>query len=501
MTQHTFNNSSYLMDTGADVHQQSRDGLMGVMLALSLASFAVAFGWIVSDFSNPFFQLGLLLLTFLLVSATGILYFLNPARFLTFFLIGLVYFSFEATFRPGGGGGDLQSMVKGIFTMALALLGLFTGMRYVFKSALALVFFSYAAFALASASYSPLLMVGSVAGVALIGVAIMAAKVGGGDERDVAGYWVAMYWASVLTALASLAVLAIAPTMARDLADPSKYRLRGITGTANSLGPLMAAGCMIALFMLKRAATTWKWRFHAFMLLVFFATLLLTNSRSSIMGLVAAMFGSWLVAGQLGVLGLLVGLLGLAVLAIVMLYPGLQDALLSLLAGLFARSGNVAELTTFTGRQQIWDASWRLAHEAPWIGHGLSSVSVVLPKAHADEWGNTVATAHNFFLESLISVGWLGTGLLLAVVLMALWILARFLLSNKSCAPAATQSRDLAVCAFRCMIMMLVQGFGEKAFAGHPGSPFLALGAVVATSIFIAREYLASDLTRVQATP
>jgi O-antigen ligase len=369
MKQHIFDNgSSFTLDAGEAASQQTRDGLMGVMLSLSLASFAVAFGWIVSDFSNPFFQLGLLLLTFLSVSATGILYFLNPSRFLTFFLIGLVYFSFEATIRPGGGGGDLQSMVKGIFTVALTFLGLFTGMRFVFKSPLALVFFAYAAFALVSASYSPLVLVGAVAGIALIGVAIMAAKVGGGEERDIAGYWVAMYWASVLTALASLAIFAISPTLARDLADPSKYRLRGITGTANSLGPLMAAGCLIALFMLRRAATTWRWRFHAFMLAAFFAILMLTNSRSSILGLVTAMFTSWLVAGQIGVLGVLIGLLGVTVLAVVLLYPGLQDALLSLLAGLFARSGNVSELTTFTGRQQIWDASWHLAHEAPWFG-------------------------------------------------------------------------------------------------------------------------------------
>jgi hypothetical protein len=112
-----------------------------------------------------------------------------------------------------------------------------------------------------------------------------------------------------------------------------------------------------------------------------------------------------------------------------------------------------------------------------------------------------VATAHNFFLESLISVGWLGTGLLLLSVFMALWSLTRFLLGKQGREPAAAPSRDLAICGFRCMVMLLVQGFGEKAFAGHPGSPFLALGAVVATSIYITRQYPAIGAVGAEAKP
>lgn len=481
-----------IMNTNVYINRVDRagaDSLMGLVFGFALLSFAVTLGWIVTDFGVPLLQLPVLLLTFIAVVATGFLYFLNPARFLTFFLIGLVYFSFEATVRlGGGGGGDLQSLVKGLFTLALAMLGIFTGLRAIGNSWISVAFFSYALFALVSAAYSPLVLIAGVAGIALVGVAIIAAKIGQGEQADVEGYWKAMYWASTLTVVGSLTFMAISPNLARDFQDMANYRLRGITGTANSLGPIMGVACIMALYMMKRATSPGWWRFHAVMLALFAAALLLTNSRSSILGVVVAFIASGFVGGGWGVLRLLASLIGATILATVMFYPGLQEQLLSMAAALFSRTGSVYELTTFTGRQIIWDASWRLVGESPWIGYGMSSVSVVLPKAHADQWGNTVATAHNSLLESLLSVGWLGTLPLVAVVVACLWMLSRYLFASypiRDENDAIAARRAMSVCAFRVLIMMLVQGVGEKAFAGHPGSPFVALGAVVATTIFM----------------
>ncbi|MEK8085783.1 O-antigen ligase family protein [Aquabacterium sp. A3] len=470
-------------------HRAGADSLMGLVFGFALLSFSVTMVWIVTDFGVPLLQLPVILLTLLAVVVAGFLYFLNPARFLTFFLIGLVYFSFEATVRlGGGGGGDLQSLVKGVFTLALAMLGIFTGLRSIWKSWISLAFFAYALFAMVSATYSPMVLIAGVAGIALVGVAIIAAKIGQGDQADVEDYWRAMYWASTLTVLASFAFMAISPNLARDFQDMANYRLRGITGTANSLGPIMGVACIMAFYMMKRSTSPGWWRFHVVMLLLFSAALLLTNSRSSILGVAVAFIASGFVGGGWGILRFLASLIGATILATVMFYPGLQDQLLSMAAALFSRTGSVHELTTFTGRQIIWAASWRLVEDSPWIGYGLSSVSVVLPKAHADQWGNTVATAHNSLLESLLSVGWLGTLPLLAVVLACLWVLARYLFASYSLrdeSDSVVARRAMSVCAFRVLIMMLVQGVGEKAFAGHPGSPFVALGAVVATAVFM----------------
>lgn len=475
-----------------DPARSGADALMGWVFGVALLTFLVSIGWAIVDFGVPLLQLLVLLLTFSLVVGTGFLYFLNPARFLTFFLIGLVYFAFEATVRSGSGGGDAQSMLKGLLTLALAALGVFTGMRAAVASTLSMAFFGYALFALCSAAYSPQALVGSVAGIALLGVAIISAKVGAGSQDDVRSYWLAMYWATVLTGVLSLLYFAVAPQQARDFQDLSTYRLRGITGTANSLGPLMAVGCILALMMLRTETVKWARRFHAVMLLLFVSLLVLTNSRSSILGLIVAYAVSRVLGGGWGPIRFLLAAIASAVAALVMFYPGLQELVLSLAAELFSRSGNVQELTSLTGRKAIWEASWRLIGEAPWFGYGLSSVMIILPKAHADQWGNTVATAHNSLLESLLTVGWLGTLLLFGVAVNCLAKLGKRVYQGakvlaSSLMPAGVVDQAMAECALRCLVMMLVQGFSEKAFAGHPGSPFLALGAVVATTLYLVR--------------
>ena len=481
-------------DLGVKVPTRSADvsvTLMGLMFAFALSSFGVTFAWFLVDGGLFWIQLPLVLLTFLTVAVTGLLYFINPTKWLAFFLIGLVYFSFEVTLRGGGGGGDLQSVLKGVFTLALAVVGLFTAFRSSFRTPLLTLFFSYSVIAMLSAWYSPLMVVGLVAGIALVGVSVIAAKMATGTLSDVAGYWRAIYWASVATAVLSLMVLVIAPSQARDLLDPVNYRLRGVTGSANTLGPIMGVAVIVGLFMIKQARTRWVWRFHAAMLVLFTAELLLTNSRSSILGAVAGVTLSVIVAGGVGVMGLLSGSFVLAILATVLLYPGLQEMLLAVLAAAFSRTGQVTELTTFTGRQQIWESSWQLINDAPWFGYGLSSVSVKISQGFSDQWGNSVTTAHNSLLESLISVGLVGTLPLVLVVVMSIWYLVRHLLTSsakiaKSTDPDAELIRGLSRCALGCIVMMLVQGFGEKSFAGHPGSPFLALGGVVATAAFLA---------------
>ena len=470
--------------------------MLGLIFCAAALLFLGSIGWMASGQSLILIQLPLVLFALFAVMVSGVLYFINPARWLHFFLLGLVYFSFEFTVRDpsAGGGGDVQSLIKGVLALALAAVGIFTSMKSVFRTPLLLLFFLYSAFAFASAFYSPLVLIGIAAGITLIGVSVVAAKVGTSTQDDVAMYWQVMYWASVATCLLSFAVLAVSPSSARDVLDPSNYRFRGVTGAANSLGPIMAIGCVLALLMRKRAPTMgWKY-FHALMLALFLVALVLTDSRSSMIGLLGALGAVFLLSGKLGVLGLMaVGMVALTG-AMVMLYPDLQYALLSLAAAAFSRTGAVTELTTFTGRQQIWEASWKLIGDQPWIGYGMSSVRVVLPQAYFDEWGNSVGTAHNSLLESLLTVGWIGTIPLFAVALWCLWMLISFLMRSarplgsglgKKADADTEKVRDLAICATQCLFIMLIQGFSEKAFAGHPGSPFLALGGVVATAVYI----------------
>ena len=476
--------------------RQGSNALMGLIFGLSLATLFTAMGWIMADFVSPMLQFGLFFLSLGLTAVSGFLYFLNPARFLAFLLVGVVYFASEATVRSGG-GGDMQSIIKGGIALMLAVLVFFTGLRYVFSSVLSAIFVGYAVFATASSAYSPNPIVGAVAGVFLLGGSIMAAKVGQGSQRDVGDYWRAVFWASVLTAILSLALWLAFPRMAIDLADASRSRLKGITGSPNALGPIVANGVILVFYMLRRSGKGWGRLFYWLMLAAFAATLVLTNSRGSIIGLCVAMMLSAVIAGRVGILGTLLIASGLSLLGAIALYPDLQYEVLSWLAQSFARTGQVAELTTFTGRQVIWAAVWSLIHKSPWIGYGMSSMTVVLPRAYADQWGNTYTTAHNCVLESLVSVGWIGTIPLMVVVVLAAWQLGRYLVSARGRTDGQAFDRDLAMCAFRVLVMMLIDGLNEKSFGGHPGSSFLALCGVVATSIFVARRQKQAEVEAV----
>lgn len=467
-----------------------RNALMGLIFGFSLAAFLASVIWLFLDFVMPMFQLGLVLGTFIVGAISGFLYFLSPARSLAFFLVGLSYFLAEATLRSSG-TGDLQSVVKGGLALVLAGLAFFSGFRFVLRHPISLVLFLYAVLAAASAAYSPMLVVGLVAGISVLGETVLAGMVGQGGQKDVKDYWQVLYWASALTAVLSLLAWAAFPNVAIDMADFTRSRLKGITGSPNALGPLMANAIILGLFMVRRSTKSSVQYLHWALLVVFAATLLLTNSRGAIVGLWVALFASWLLNGRMGVMGTLFVALGLVVLGTVMVYPDLQEDILRWLAHMFARTGHVSELTSLTGRGVIWEAAWRLIQKSPWIGYGMSSMVVVLPEAYADQWGNVYTTAHNMVLESLISVGWVGTIPLLLVTVMAFRALLGFLWRRRRVISGDRVDHDLAICAFRVLVMLMVFGITEKSFGGQPGSTYLALCGVVATSVYLAKKYVA----------
>jgi len=484
---------TYTASDSQPIRSTAPDPILGILLALCLALFMGSFWWLTSGQSMPLLQLPLILVSFLAAVSVGFLYFLNPARALTYLLLGLLFFSFEVTARgQEGGGGDTQTLLKGILAFMFAVFGLFTSARYVFTSLSGFFLTYYAVWALGTASYSPTLILGVASGIALLGVTLVSNRIGMGQAKDVSDFWAAIYWSSVLICVLSFITLAIAPIQAKDLSDPSVFRFRGVTGAANTLGPIMGLGAIMAMAHFRLALRGSTRSFHALMVVAFVAALFLTNSRSSIIGFVVAMLSAEIVIGSLGLLGTMVVALLCAILGTMMAYPGLMDAILNGLASIFARSGHVSELTTLTGRNDIWAACWRLFLDQPIFGYGLGSIRVVLPLAYSDVWGNTVSTAHNMLLESLVSVGIAGTLPLLALIGVCVYTLTGYFRRRahliKARLPVDPElNRTLALCALRCLLMLLVQGISEKAFAGQPGSSTLALGAIMCTTAYISR--------------
>lgn len=154
------------------------------------------------------------------------------------------------------------------------------------------------------------------------------------------------------------------------------------------------------------------------------AALVLSESRAALgallLGLAVALApplwrraraAAWLAALALA---LLAGVAALALLSSATLRTVALDAV--------SRTGQLEELTSFTGRTDIWRAVVGLIGEAPWLGHGFASGREVLPAAFQGAWGWTTTSAHNQWLQAWMTTGAVGLGLVLLA--QAAWLRA-----------------------------------------------------------------------------
>jgi O-antigen ligase len=313
-----------------------------------------------------------------------------------------------------------------------------------------------------------------------LGIALGVARAASMPDDGLGSYWRGLYVCATVACVLSFVLLAVFPVMALDLADPGAFRLKGVTGSANSLGPIMTVGSIICISMFKLAEPGWRRWQHVFWGGLMLAALFLTNSRSSWIGLGACLLFATFIGRCQSILSLLLALLGLTIAAAVVLMPSLTKIALGVVTELLSRSGRAVEITSFTGRSDIWEACLRIILEKPWFGYGLGSVRVEIPLVFRDSWGNTAATAHNFLLESLISVGVVGTVWLLAAFVLPTVGLTRLVGSRLPVFSGPVQ-REWAVCALRCLLMLWVHSLVERAFAGTAAPSTVVLGLCIAT--------------------
>lgn len=492
--------SSAFFPLTATMRQGSRSRTFaGAITLLAFLTLVADIVWVLLAPHMILLQLPLFLTTVFLLFFFGLGYFLNPPDWTGAFLMALLYLAQDFTLRQGlvgGGGVDLQSIVKGAIAALLMGYGLFNGLSRVGRQPVLWLLFAYAVFGLFSASYSSARALGVGSGIALLGIAFASARAATLNQKALKSYWNGLYFVAVGLCVSSFILLATVPLMARDLADPGAYRLRGLTGSANSLGPIMALGIIAGLMMIKQAQPGWRKTLHRLAWLGMLAALVLTNSRSSLLGLSLGLAAVAVVRRQQGILTVLLMLMGGAVFLAVVTLPSMARGILNFFAEAFSRSGTTEEITNFTGRSDIWAACWELIKAKPWQGYGLGSVRIEIPKVFYDEWGNTAATAHNFVLESLISVGVIGTSLLLAVVALTTIGLVRIV--TQSQALRNDEQREMALCALRCMFMLLIHAMVERAFAGMAAPSTVLLGVCVSTYAFFALQHSEERLLRLR---
>jgi O-antigen ligase len=195
--------------------------------------------------------------------------------------------------------------------------------------------------------------------------------------------------------------------------DIIELRMCGIAGQANNL----AAACakfLGALFLLW-----WSRRIKLAVLLPLTAlglvTLMASEGRTAMLSIMAGIIVVVLARSLWWAAAALLAGLG-ALLAATMLSLHVDT-----IANHLSRSGDPSEVFTLTGRLDIWQVVWDKIVQKPLLGWGYNSSKIVLGQFEGFNWGLMVDTAHNMWLQLLLSVGFIGTLPTVIVLVALLW--------------------------------------------------------------------------------
>ena len=189
--------------------------------------------------------------------------------------------------------------------------------------------------------------------------------------------------------------------------------------------------------------------------------IVLTGSRTSLIAIIAAFAIPALVQARLPMRPILLTGLALAGAGLLLLASGALSVSGNLLNAL-SRGGDGSEILTMTGRTELWGFVWDKITEAPLLGHGFNTAQTVLGK---DWWGQPDAAvgAHNMWLQSLLTLGLLGT------VPFAYWHLT---IARLGLTQTSMLSRHIGIYIF-------FLGLAEVGIAAHPSiltyAAFLAI--------------------------
>jgi O-antigen ligase len=215
-------------------------------------------------------------------------------------------------------------------------------------------------------------------------------------------------------------------------------RLAGIAGSANNMA-LIAAFSVVASGLYAREFHRMNVFFAPVSGLIALICLVMTQSRGALVWALAILFIVYMLHWRRVYAAVLVFSLGL--LAFAALIPKGEGFLLKMAS----RSGSVGEVTSFTGRTEIWHTVLQLAAAEPWMGYGYASSVFVLPQ-HASTIGFTTSHAHNIILQLLLTTGIIGV---ILFVISAVVVIAR-----------AAAQRDRTV--FAMMLFVIFNGVTES---------------------------------------
>ena len=234
--------------------------------------------------------------------------------------------------------------------------------------------------------------------------------------------------------------------------DEYGRRFQGLSGQPNQLGNVAKEGLLFliaaAYFGFLRPAL---WAPMGFIAMV---TLILTQSRTSFLALVIA-------CGLQLPRRILTPIIVCVVLIAIGIFVSGQTTNILEMVG---RGGNVQDAESMAGRTDLWQFSWGLITDRPWLGYGFNSFESFAGKVWTGDSWAPIVSPHNNYLALLYNGGIIGALPWIAVfaILLYRWYNDPFL------------PRDLVV------ISLLVNNFTEVDVPGNSIISTLSLFLVIA---------------------
>ena len=317
--------------------------------------------------------------------------------------------------EPGEAGLDAQNGIKVAFWVVM--IGTALPNRHVLLALLKNSFtcrwaFGFCAFAAISVLWSAEPGVTAASGVGLFAALtfsfVLAMRVSPVDVHRV------LFWAMAILIVAAFASYVVAPSIA--LLPPSEgeseYRLQGLAGHPNLLGQQAAVLLLMTIAMWEERAVRRLWLVPIGCAAI--TALIFSESRTSLVGVVVAF-----VVVRLRQMRLLksVSVAALAVAAAVVFLAAvdMMPDIAKHLSGL-TRSGSASELTTFTGRTELWEISWERFLQKPWLGWGFNANERLMLDSVGPNFAGNAVNSHNMYLQALVTMGVVGTVMVMAFV-------------------------------------------------------------------------------------
>ena len=347
-------------------------------------------------------------------------------------LLLLVAVSFDVSLRTRAFDDkslDLQVLVKLLVWAAAGVFALsrWSSVSTLLREPVAVAWLAFIAWLAVTGLGAPNPLYSEVAILTLILVLLFFLAIVGRLDGQSIGE-VILFGAALVCAASIVGYLVLPNTTRLWIWDPAGFvlvrsdRLVGFTGHANAIGGLAAFGLLAWGLFCRDAPRSGRWVRRAAGLVCIVA-LAMSGSRTSAAAMLAALALNELfrLHDRARVTGVVAALGGAVVVALSGLLF-LSESGFSL--SLFARSGDMTDVSTVAGRTQIWAASLELAGQKPLFGWGYASSAYIVPQL-SNRIGFAVGQPHNLGIQVLLSSGLVGLGLFLVAVIVLIRVAMR----------------------------------------------------------------------------